>query len=228
MIRKFEDVRAFIFDMDGTILDSMPKWRSENRCFYERRSLAVPEDIADHVDRLTSGALVERYIKDHPGEITYQEGFREYLESMARHYETDVFPKKGIERFLKILKEQGYLLCVGTATPKEMAKKALEKHGLLEYFLFVADNAEAGCDKSKAEYFQRVAQRLGVRTDECVMFEDALYAMQGAKGAGCMVFAVEESINLWDAEKMRDIHALADLYVTDFDEAAEVLFPKEC
>ena len=224
MIPGFERIRAFIFDMDGTILDSMLKWRSENKGFYERRSLPVPEDIRDNVDRITSGALVERYIKDHPGEITYQQGLREYVDRMVVHYDTDVFPKKGIERFLRLLKDKGYLLCVGTATPREIAKKALSKHGLLEYFLFVTDNEETGCTKSGAEYYCRVAERLGVKPEECVMFEDAPYAMRGAKSAGLLAFAVEETINLWDENKMKEIMELADLYVADFDDAAEKLF----
>ena len=75
-------VRAFLFDMDGTLLESMSHWRRENRKFFERRNLPVPENLHGEIDIMTSGALVRRFVEMYPDKITYEEGMREFMECM--------------------------------------------------------------------------------------------------------------------------------------------------
>lgn len=220
-------VSAFIFDMDGTLIDSMSHWRRENRKFFERRSLPLPEELQGDIDTMTSGALVRRFMDLYPGAITYQEGMSEYMECMKVHYDTDIGPKPGALEFLQALKDHGYRMCVATATYKEVAERALQRIGLLPYLEFVTDNVEVGVHKGDKEFFLRVADRLNVAPCECVMFEDAPYAMRAAKEAGMQIFAIEEKINLHDEKVMNAIFKLAQLYVMDFFEAIRKLFPEK-
>lgn len=218
-----KDFDAIIFDMDGTLLDSMWAWRGENRFFLERHNLPIPEDMKDTIDVMSSHALARRVEKDHPG-FTFDGIIAEYLESLKKHYVTDVFPKKGAKAFLDKLMECGIKMCVATATPRENAKMALSHHGLLDYFAFVTDDSENGLSKSKPEYFDIVTKRLGVRKERCVMFEDSLYAMRSAKAAGLTPFGIEERVHLGNAQLMKDLRETAKIFVRDFDEASQILF----
>lgn len=219
-----KDFDAVIFDMDGTILDSMWAWRAENRRFLERNGLALPDDIAPVIDTMSSHALAKRVEKDYPGKFTFDGIIDQYIESMKIHYVTDVFPKKGAKAFLEELKRRGIKLCVATATPRENAKTALAFHGLLEYFAFVTDDTENGISKSNPDYYGVVAERLGVKKERCVMFEDSLYAMKAAKSAGLTPFAIEERVHLGNEVLMKDIRETAQIFVRDFDEAGKILF----
>lgn len=219
-----KDFDAVIFDMDGTLLDSMWAWRGENRMFLSRHGLPIPKEFELGIDTMSSHALARYVEKQYPDRFTFDTVISEYLESMKKHYVTDVFPKKGAERFLGKLKENGIKMCVATATPRENAKMALSLHGLLDYFEFVTDDSENGISKSKPEYYGIVAKRLGVQPDRCVMFEDSLYAMNAAKAAGLTPFGIEEKVHLGNSVLMNDLRATAKVFVRDFDEACEILF----
>ncbi len=215
---------AVIFDMDGTILDSMWAWRAENRLFLKRHGLPVPQEFVTNIDVMSSHALARRIEADYPDRFTFDSIISEYLESMKKHYVTDVFPKKGAKAFLEKLRENGVKMCVATATPRENAKMALSLHGLLEYFEFVTDDKENGVSKGRWEYYGIVAARLGVKKERCVMFEDSLYAMNAAKTAGLTPFAIEEKVHTGNTQLMKDIRETARIFVKDFDEAREILF----
>jgi len=223
-MKGFEKIRAVIFDMDGTLLDSMWAWRGENRIFLKRHGYEVPEDLEGGIDTLSSHAFAKRFAEEHSGEFTVDGIMGEYLDSMCRHYETDVFPKKGAEAFLEKLTEAGIRLCVATATPRDIAKNALGIHGLDKYFLFVTDDVEMGAPKSNPVFFDRISERLGVKKEECVIFEDSLYAMKSACQAGVTAFAIEDFVHRGNSELMQKISDTAAVFVKDFEEAIEILF----
>ncbi|MBR3929702.1 MAG: HAD family phosphatase [Clostridia bacterium] len=219
-----KDFDAVIFDMDGTLLDSMWAWRGENSRFLERHHLPIPEEYVEIINVLSSHALAHRIEKDYPDRFTFDSVIGEYLESMKKHYVTDIFPKKGAKAFLENLKAHKIKMCVATATPRENAKMALSQHGLDKYFEFVTDNQENGLSKSVPEYYDIVAERLGVKKERCVMFEDSLYAMKAAEAASLTPFAIEEQVHVGNEQLMKDIRETAALFVKDFDEANAILF----
>lgn len=207
-----------IFDMDGTLLDSMRYWRYTTLEFLLAHQMPVrPEDLArmhDTSSRKLLYEIAEREgidIGDRKTVIAELEGY------MNRHYLHDVKLKENVPELLEAIRRSGMRMCVATGSPRQYARNGLYRLGILDYFEFVTDNYEnaEGLSKDKPEYFTLLAKRLGVAPEKCVVFEDALYAMEAAKAAGCAIVAIEDET----ARKQREgIAKVADRYIRGYAE----------
>lgn len=216
MRSRFEDnFDAVIFDMDGTILDSMSCWRRINADFLAEHGLEPPEEIRADLMSTSNRVAARLYAKKFDLGMTMEQIMAEYQRLMARYYQSEVKPKPHIIKYLDHLKGLGKRVCVGTASPLSLACPALARHGLLERFEFVQSAFDLGVPKEEPAYYLIAADRLGLPARRCAMFEDALYAMRGAKAAGMWVLGIEEPVQKpFEAE----IIAACDVYVRDFAE----------
>ena len=210
------DFDAAIFDMDGTLLDTMPYWRYTTLEFMLAHQLPVSDALLTRMYKTSSRKLVmevsERYGLglDRWAVVAETEGY------MTRHYLHDAHLKcPSVPAFLDKLKGAGARMCVATGSPRPFARNGLRRLGLLEYFDFVTDNYEGPFTKDRPGYFIHLAKRLGAVPERCWVFEDALYAMQSAKAAGLRVCAIEDDSQLSDRAAIR---ALADVYIRDYAE----------
>jgi HAD superfamily hydrolase (TIGR01509 family) len=205
--------KGAIFDMDGTILDSMGHWRGLNTEFLAKRGLEVPEEIRGKELTTSSSVTSRLYAERYDLGMTWQEIIQEFEDSMAPIYRDIVQPKPGAAQLLRSLKARGLRLCVATLTPQSAAEMALGRHGLLDLFEFVLCASDTGLKKSDPEFFRHVAARMGLLSEECLVFEDALYAMRGARAAGCGVVAVDEPASRPHLAQIRETcHVYVDNY----------------
>jgi len=212
MISKF---KAAVFDMDGTLLDSMRFWRFTTLEYLLQHNVPVRKEDLVIMQDSSSRKLIPKIYEEMGLELD-RENLVPWLENrMDLHYQVDVSPKPFAKEYLEKLFAQGVRMCVATAAPREVAARAIAKHDMLKNFEFVTDSHEYGMRKDDPRFFHIMAEKLGVKIDELCVFEDALYAIEGAKAAGCQVCAIEDiTARLQKDEIMR----LADVYVKGYEE----------
>lgn len=217
MISRF---KAVIFDMDGTLIDSMYAWRGVFREYIRNNGFKMPEEleaIPQYPVGWTAKLLKDQLEALNPP-VTYAEAVEAMYKLVDAHYASDTEARPGAIELVKRLKERGMTVAVATATPIRYASTALKRLGFDGLFdLFVSDE-EVGCGKENAAYFQRVADMLGVKKEECLIFEDAAYSIRAAKKAGFTVYAIEDYYAWREKEEIR---AIADRYLSCYADILE-------
>ena len=187
-----QDIDAVIFDMDGTLLDSLPAWEHSASNFVRSQGIEPEPSLDDEMSKLslTDGAriLKERYGFD----LSEEEILRLTLAPIRQHYLTDIQAKPGVPLLLKRLKAQGIKVCVATASDKELSEKVFKRLGLTPYIDFIITCDEVGAGKHSPAVYDVARERLGTTKARTLVVEDALYALQTAKAAGYLTAGVAE------------------------------------
>ena len=210
-------LQSAIFDMDGTLLDSMPAWLSLGSGFLrsQGREPDAELDKALRIMSLRRGAAycAEQYHLD----MTPEQVIEEMRVLMDDFYRNRVVAKPGVERMLSLLKMQGVWMYVATATDRPLAEAAMERSGLMKYFKGMVTCGEAGRGKEDPEVYEMALRRLRSRKEDAVVFEDALFALRTAKKAGFRVAAVYDA----GEPDQAAMKAEADYYITSFEDWTE-------
>lgn len=212
-------LQSAIFDMDGTLLDSMPTWRELGPSFLKERGIPVtPEQL--HTLRTMTDHEVIPYLREVCGlPWSEQEIMDKIIARMEDFYSTAVRPKPGLEKFLSILKMEGVWMYVATATHRRLTEKALKTAGIDHYFRGIVTSADAGSHKSEsAEIYEMALRRLQSNKRDTVVFEDALHAIRTAKAAGFRVAGVYEATAEQDQP---EIQRLCDYYIRSYEELVQ-------
>lgn len=178
-------LQSAIFDMDGTLLDSMPTWRELGPTFLKEAGIsATPEQ--DRMLHILADCDVIPYLREICGlPWSQQEIIDQIIQRMETFYSSQVRPKPGLEKFLSILKMEGVWMYVATATHRRLTEKALKTAGIDHYFRGIVTSADAGNHKSEsADIYEMAMRRLQSNKRDTVVFEDALHAIRTAKAAG--------------------------------------------
>ena len=211
-------LQSAIFDMDGTLLDSMPMWRSRGSTLVRSHGLTPPPDLDRRVNplNLLAGAACCKELCGLPG--TPEELAEEMLSQIGDFYRTQVRPKPGLERFLSLLKMEGVWMYVATATDRPLAEAALRTAGIEGCFRGLLTIQEVGKSKRESpEIYERAPRRLRSNKKDTVVFEDALYALRTAHEAGFRTAAVFDP----SEPEQEELRRLADYYILSYEEMFE-------
>ena len=214
-----EKINYAIFDVDGTLTDSMHIWDTCGGAYLMMRGI-VPHAYDTFRTRSYEDGL-DYMIEEYNLPLTPEELLAELMKILEFYYFNIAEKKPGVEEFLQRMEKSGVKMCIITATNQYLIDSALERNGILKYFSKVFSTTDIGKHKDKPEIFDIAKEYLGAKNSSDVfVFEDALYSMKTAKAAGYKVIAVED----YSAEPDRDeIKALADYYIKSYDEIYDIL-----
>lgn len=210
-----EGMKAAIFDMDGTLIDSMNEWRRLNCSFVRDQGVELTQEQEKALYSV-SGMMAVEYVQKTFG---IKADFGEILERSTRLmepvYAAGVPLKPGARAYLERLRARGVKRVLCTATPSRLALIALNRTGLVADLDFIFSTDMTGGSKGDPAFFDRLCALIGEKKEDCVMFEDALYAMQGARAAGLGVVGITDETNEPDREAIR---AVCDRVIDSYDE----------
>lgn len=206
---------GYIFDLDGTILDSMPDWQVQLDNFLLSKGIQPPADLLDRTKTLglenaTGMILQEFHLPDDPALV-----YRHFQIDMSNRYCSSIKLKPGVQLYLQSLYENQLPLAVATATERNMVRLVLEHHGYTGYFSHITTVAEVGIGKHSPLIYQVTAEKLGLAPKDCIVFEDSLVGLRSAKQAGFQTVGIYEATNLSEQSALK---REATWYIHDFRE----------
>lgn len=215
-------IKCAIFDMDGTLVDSMPMWRDITYEYAKFKGITAEEGLHHQMNRLSLKQCAELYISLGANGST-DEVIDELSQFAYRGYCEKVDEKPHAAEFVRLLHENGVKTAVATASVAEGVKAALVRLGMADSIDLILTCADVGKSKEYPDIFLRCAEHFGAAPTECVVFEDSAHAIQTAKAAGFPVVSVTDSISMDGG----DIRAEANRCISDYTELINELSPPE-
>lgn len=207
------DIKAAIFDMDGTLLDSMGAWLTAGSRYMRSLGMTPPPTLDDDILRMSiieaathmQGLGIPKTV----GEI--QDGFNATMDDF---FENQVQPRPGVPEFLEKLKKMGVRICVATASDRKQVEAALKHAQIFRYIERIFTCTELATGKHESKVFDVAREFMGADIEHTWVFEDARHAAGTAKKAGYKVCGVCDPSEP-DQEELR---AIADVYVLSIEE----------
>lgn len=202
-----DNIKGAIFDLDGTLLDSMWIWADIDKRFLSKRGIEVPPDYMAAVGAMSYRQAAEYTVARFALSDTPEDLMSEWSEMAVGAYATELRLKPKIEKAIIELKSRGVRLAVCTSATPEMCLPALKNNGVDGLFDAVVTTWEIGKGKEFPDVYLAAAERLCLPPAACAVFEDTLRAVKTAKDAGFYVVGVHDKFS---AAAEQQIKAVAD------------------
>lgn len=214
--KMLEDIDAVIFDMDGTLIDSMWIWPSIDEDFFEKYNLVEPENFHENIEGMSYTEVVHFFLEAFPTlKQTPEQIMDEWTEMARDRYMNEAPLKTGVHGFILEMKRKGKKIGIATSNGRALVEDTLNALGVSQYFDVVRTACEAGKGKPAPDVYLLVAKELGVSPGHCLVFEDVPMGILAGKNAGMKVCAVDDAFSRIQEEKKK---SLADYYIYDYDD----------
>lgn len=203
-----------IFDLDGTLVDSMPHWSRKMLRILDACGIAYPQNIISVIAPLGDRATAE-YFSTLGVPYTVEEMLQKMNEYAFKKYKESIRAKPFVQEYLQWLKAQGCKLYVLTASPHSMTDVCLKHNRIYELFDEVWSVDDFSAVKSSPEIYRQAAGRIGCETSDMAFYDDNLLALRAGKSAGVRCVGVYDSFSSGYEDEIRKI---SDQYIRAFSE----------
>ncbi len=211
--RMLQGKDAVIFDMDGSMVDSMWLWKEIDVEYLGRFHIPLPQDLQSCIEGMSFHETAV-YFKEHfPIPDSLEQMKADWNRMAWDKYEKEVPLKPGVRAFLENCRERGIKLGIATSNSRELVENVARVHGLHDFFDCIMTGSEVERGKPSPDIYLAVAERLQVPPERCLVFEDIVPGIQAGKNAGMEVCAVEDD---YSADAREQKKSLADYYIEDY------------
>lgn len=210
--------KAVLFDLDGTLVDSMWVWSQIDIDYLGSYGLAVPKNLQRIVEGMGFTEVAVYFKERFSIPDTIEEIKKTWQEMAMDKYCQSVPLKPGVKQFLPFLKEKGIRMAVASSNDIALIEACLKANGIREYFDAVITACEVKKGKPAPDVYLEAARRLHVCPEECLVFEDIVPGIQAGKNAGMKVCAIHDTYSIPQEKEKRQT---ADYYITSYEQVID-------
>ncbi|QIB69730.1 HAD family phosphatase [Aminipila butyrica] len=208
-------MKGAIFDLDGTLLESMEMWDHLGEAYLRAQGIVPKEGLSDRLKWMTLRQAAAHFQSQYQLAQTVAEIEKEINASIETFYRYQVLPKDGADELLRQFYSRGIKMCVVTATDQYLVKAAFSRLGWLGYFQGIITCGDVGLGKDQGDIFEYALRVLKTEKEYTPVFEDAIHAVKTAKTAGFPVIAVQDKSFAKYENQLRET---ADTYICSLRE----------
>ena len=187
------NIQGAIFDMDGTLLDSLPVWHRLTQNYLKQFNVHITDEDCAACEGFSQPEVADYFLARHPELPLTRETMLGGMDALiTSRYESIAVPKDGVLDFLERMRRQGVKMAIATLTARRHAEKALLDRDMMQYFEFMLTIEDIGVSKREPDIYLAAAERLGLAPADCMVFEDAPYAGVTAHRAGFQLCGLAE------------------------------------
>jgi len=208
-------MKAAIFDMDGTLLDSMRMWKEFAPSFARQCGIEWTAEMQKAFMTLSFVEAADYFCLHFPHIANNRDQLVEHwFQLLAEDYRTNSTVKPGVTEYLEKLKTAGIPCAVATMTEHRLSDEVLKMHRLWDYMDHVLTYEDVSAGKDKPDLYYEAARRLGATPADCIVFEDSLFAANTALSAGFIVYGVDDHVQNKEAQ----LKPICHRYIYSFEE----------
>jgi len=220
----YDDIEAVIFDLDGTLVDSMWMWEDIDVKYLERYGITFPHDLQDDIEGMSFTETAVYFKERFQLPATVDEIKAEWNEMAFYKYTNEVPLKEYVEEFLSFLSGNNIKLGIATSNSRELAEIVVEKLDIRKYFHSIRTSCEVEKGKPSPDIYLLVAEDLGVDPNKCLVFEDVIHGIMAGKSAGMEVCAIYDDFTKDVTDRKKEI---ADYYIDTYKDISMELYLRE-
>lgn len=209
------DIEAVLFDLDGSLVDSMWIWRDIDIAYLRKFDIPMPEGLQTAIEGMSFSETAVYFKETFRLPDSLEQIKEEWTRMAWDKYASQVPLKKGAGEFIACCRERNIRLGIATSNSRALVENVLKVHGLMGYFEGIVTACDVSVGKPAPDVYLEAARRCHTAPSKCLVFEDIVPGILAGRAAGMKVCAVADEYSAYQSREKKE---LADYYIEDYSE----------